>query len=332
MRYVTDKKYGRLTVRDELFHDAAAFNMNDADGAIFFARELEHIKAQALDTKYAELPYRRVLVVSNEAGEGADFITQTVFDQTGIAKIIGAYSKDLPRADVGGKEFGVPVRESGISFAFTIMEIAKAQRAGKPLQARKLQAAIRATEQLQNDVAFFGDATYGLIGLFTHPNIPETAAPSGVWASATPDQILDDLFNATDDIFTDSFMIEKPKKLYMDPANYKLIARTPRSATATSDKSILEYFVEKSMFIGSVEDVEPLNECSAAVRNAKGLSNENVLITGDFSAENITFEEPSPLKFLPEQRQGLEILIPGTSSFAGVLVNFPLAFSIYTGI
>ncbi len=328
-RIIKDAVLGNLEVKDHLFQDAG---INDAgESAVFFARQLEHVKANAIDTKYAELPYRQVLPVSNEAGEAADSITQTVFDQTGMAKIIGSYSKDLPRADIGGREFTVKVREAGISFGYTVMEIAKAQRAGLPLQARKLTAAIRANEQLCNKVAFFGDSNYGLEGLFTAANIPATAVGTA-WASATTAEILEDLFDITDDIFTDSSMIEKPTKLYMDPVSYKFIARTRVSATATSDKSILEYFVDKSRFIGSVDDVQPLNECSAAVRNANGLSNENVMIAGDFVPLNITFEEPAPLKFLPEQRQGLEILVPGYSSFAGVMVNFPLAFSVYTGI
>lgn len=327
-RTIQDAELGALTVNDELFHDAASFNMNDADGAIFFARQLEHIKAKALDTKYAKLPYREVLPISNEAGEGADSISQVVYDQKGMAKIIGNYSKDLPRADVSGREYTVKVREAGISFSYTIAEIAKAQRAGLPLQARKMQAAVRATEQLCNKIAFFGDSSYGLIGLFTHPNIPATAS-AGVWASATATEILNELFNISDDIFNDSDMIETADTIYLPPAQYKLIARTPRSATATSDSSILEYFLEKSTFI---KNVKPLLECSAAVRNANGLSNVDVMIAGTFSAENITFEEPTPLKFYPEQRQGLEISVPGMCSFAGCMVNYPLAFSVYTGI
>ncbi len=327
--FITDEKYGRIEVRDELFANAGLSIGDAGESAIFFARQLEHIKVNALETKYAELPFRKVIPVSNEAGEGADSITQVVYDKTGMAEIIGAYSKDLPRADVGGKEYTVKVREGGISFGFTVMEIAKAQRAGVSLQSRKLQAAIRADEELQNDVAFFGDDRYGLTGLFSETNIPETAVGTS-WSTATVDEILDDLFNITDDINTDTKLIESPNKLYMAPSKRKLIAR--RRLGSVNDTSILEYFVEKSEYINSVDDVVSLIECTAAVRNSKGLSNEDVMIAGDFTPANITYEEPTALKFLPEQRQGLEILIPGYSSFAGVMVNYPLAFSVYTGL
>lgn len=55
--------------------------MCDANEALFFARQLEHIKARTFDVKYPGLNGLRVLPVSTEAGAGAETITYEQYDQ-----------------------------------------------------------------------------------------------------------------------------------------------------------------------------------------------------------------------------------------------------------
>ena len=58
----------------------------DADGAVFFQRQLEFIKAKSYDVLYAELKARQVFPVSMEAGPGVTSITYRTYDQAGAAK------------------------------------------------------------------------------------------------------------------------------------------------------------------------------------------------------------------------------------------------------
>ena len=73
------------------------------DASVFFARELDHVKAQSYDVEYPELTALHLFPQSSEADPGAETITYYTYDKTGLAKIIDNYSTDLPRADVTGK-------------------------------------------------------------------------------------------------------------------------------------------------------------------------------------------------------------------------------------
>ncbi len=340
IKVIQDAELGTLRVNDfdGLLGQEKHTNpmVSDAiDTGVFFARQLEHIKSQSYDVKYANLKFREVFPVTNESGEGATSVTYRTYDQTGIAKFIGSYGKDIPRADIGGKETTIAIKGMAIGFGFTLQEIRSAAMTGLPLDSRKSAAAVRGAETVMNDVAFFGDAVQGLLGFYTHPNIPVAAAPNGgggspLWAQKTPDEIILDLNNAVNDIFTDSLMVEVPDTLCLSPERHALIATTPRASN--SDTTILEFFVKNSPHIASTANVIALNECSAAVRNAKGLPNVDAMFAYRNSSDAMEFEEPMPLKFHPEQREGLEITIPGEARTAGLNVYYPLSANIVTGI
>ena len=88
----------------------------DADESVFFARELEHVKAQSYDVQYPELTATKNIPVSSEAGPGAETITYQQYDSVGFAKIISNYATDLPRVDLKGKEFTAKVKSIGASY------------------------------------------------------------------------------------------------------------------------------------------------------------------------------------------------------------------------
>ena len=333
---VQDAEYGKLRVND---HDGIlgdiqhpnAMVKDSISTSVFFARQLEKIKARSYDVLYADLMFRSIFPVSNEAAPGTQTITYRTYDQTGIAKFIGSYGKDIPRADIGGKETTISVKTMAISFGFTTAEIRSAALTGLPLDSRKSAAAVRGAEQTMNNVAFFGNAVEGLEGIFSHPNVPTGSVPNGAsaapeWATKTPAEILLDLNAVMNETWNNSLMIENPDTLCMSPESLSLISTTPRSIN--SDTTILEYFVKNSRFIASADQVIAVNECSAAVRNANGLSNVNVMFSYANTPDKLEYEEPMPLMFHPEQREGLEIVVPGEASTAGLNIYYPLSVNI----
>lgn len=213
----------------QLDHDVLVSMKNglmDADGAFFFQRQLEFIKAKSYDVQYQDLMARELFPVSSEAGAGATSITYRTYDQAGAAQIINAYANDLPRADVAGKETSIPIRSVGISYAYNIDEIASSQMVGASLDQRRANAARRSVEQVINDVAFFGDAESGLSGLFDNPNIPTGAVVnpgSGTeFINKTPDEILFDINDLFADIFETTKMKERANTLLLPPSTVGL--------------------------------------------------------------------------------------------------------------
>lgn len=328
----TQKEY---KITDEVAHylnDAISVtDDNMAQGAVFFARELDAVKARTYDVQYPELKFREMFPVSNEAGAGAETISYLTFDETGIAEYIGAGAKDLPRADIGGKETIIPVRTLGISVGYTTDEIRKSARVGRSIDQRKISSARRGMETKMNQVAWFGDADKGHLGVFTHPNIPTAVAPNGgggspLWANKTPDEILADMNDGVNDVFVNTSMVESVNTLAMSPESYVLVSTTARSIN--SDLTILEYFLRNNKGV----QVTPCNECAASVRAQFGLSAVNVLLAYNRSPEKISFEEPMPLLFHPEQREGLEIKVPMEASIGGFNAYYPMSLNIVTGI
>lgn len=304
--------------------------VTDADGSVFFNRELERIIPNSFDVKYPALKARMLFPVSNEGGFGITSITYHTYDQRGTAKIINSYAKDAPRADIGGKETTIPVKELGIAYAYTVKEIASSQLTGKSLDQRRANAARRAIEEGINKIAWFGDEETGLPGLFSNPTIPRVTVVNGAggqpeWINKTPDEILFDMNDLVTDIFENTNQIEQANTLLLPTAQWSLISSTPRSAN--SDTTILQYFVQNSQFITSAEDVIPVNELKGA-----GTGGVDVMIAYDRNPEKVQLEIPGELQFLAPQEKGFEIEIPGWSAVGGLNVYYPLSFNIGEGI
>lgn len=303
----------------------------DADGAFFFQRQLELIKARSYDVRYAELKARMLFPVSNEGGPGITSITYRTYDMAGAAKIINAYADDLPRADVAGKETTIPVRSVGISYGYNLDEIQASQLTGAALDQRRANAARRSNEQVVNDVAFFGDNESGLPGLFSNPNIPTGAVVnpgSGTeWVNKTPDEILFDVNDLFADIFETTKMVEQGNTLLMPPAQWSYIMSTPRSSN--SDTTIAQYLVQNSPYLNSLDDLIPVNECSAA---NNPLLSTDAMVAYDRNPDKLQLEIPVELEMLPVQQKNLEFVVPGRSRLGGLNIYYPLSLAIGTGI
>jgi len=300
-------------------------------GPIFFARQLEALKVKSYDVKYPDLQFRKLFPVSNEAGPGADSIVYVTYDQKGIAQIIASgYAKDIPRADVGGKETIIPVRELGISIGYTRAEIRKAQRAGLALSQRKMNAADRGNEQTLNLLAFYGDDDANLLGLFNHPNLTVSVLPDGAggdpeWSTKTPAEILKDMNAVVNDVNTDTNLVERVNTLLLPVEQFNYINSTYSSDTR--ETTILEAFVKNNTFIKTKEDVIPVNEMKAA-----GTAGANVMVAYDRNIDTVSMEIPMEKTFGPEERRGLEILVISETSTGALNVIYPGAFNLAEGL
>lgn len=329
--FATVVDQGKTITIDGAISSAIGNGIMDADGAFFFQRQLEHIKARSYDVRYAELKARMLFPVSNEGGAGVTSITYRTYDQAGSAKIINAYADDLPRADVAGKETTIPVRSVGISYGYNLDEIQSSQLTGSSLDQRRANAARRSNEQVVNDVAFFGDATSGLPGLFSNPNIPTGAVVnpgSGTaWVNKSPDEILFDINDLFADIFETTKMVEQGNTLLLPAAQWSYIMSTPRASN--SDTTIAQYVAANSPYLTSIDDIIPVNECAAA--NNPELT-ADAMVAYDRNPDKLQLEIPVELEMLPVQQKNLEFVVPGRSRLAGLNIYYPLSLAIATGI
>lgn len=300
----------------------------DAGETFFFARELEYVKAKSYDIEFPEMKSFKLIPISTEAGEGAEFITYAQFEETGMAKIIQSYADDLPRADIKGKEFTTPVRSIGDSYGYSVQEIRSAMLVGRSLTQRQSNAARRANDQLVNRLAWFGDDNYNMLGMLNNPNIPEAAVLNNgagattQWVNKTPDQILYDMNTLVNGINALTKGVEMANTLIMPVAQYTLIASTPRSSV--SDTTILEYFIQNNPFITMVDWVPELT--------GAGPTSTDVMIAYDRNPDKLTMEIPMPYTQYPPQERNLAFVVPCESRYGGIIVYYPLSISIGYGI
>jgi len=303
----------------------------DAGESIFFARELEKIKAKSYDVMYPEFTATNVIPVSTDAGPGAETITYYQYDAVGIAEIINNYATDLPRVDLVGKMFTSKIKSVGTSYGYSIQDIRAAQMAGKPLQQRKANAARRANDQKVNNIAYMGDAANGLNGLFTHPNITSYVLPTDgilngtVAATAaaakfinkTPDQIIRDLTGMVNAVVTITKSVERPDTVIFPYNVYGDIASRPRSTN--SDTTILEFFMKNNPWIKNFEVVPEAQGAGAA--------GVDLCMVYKKDPDKLTLEIPQPFEQFPPDIEGLEFVTACHSRCGGVIIYYPLSIA-----
>lgn len=307
----------------------------DSGQTVFFERELEHVKSKTYDKMKRPLRAFELIPVDSTAGAGDETIVYQSYDMVGMAKVIANYADDLPRADVHGEEFVAKIKSVGNSYGYNLQEIRAAQKAGKSLEARKSDAAVRSQQETWNKVAFFGDAEHNLPGWLTNPNIPSASAPADgtgsatTFASKTPAQILRDLNDLVNGIITLTKGYEKPDTLVLPLEQYTLIHTTVFGSA--SDDSIAQVFLKNSPYITSIEWAVELSSTELAANGVTDFTG-NIAIAYRRDPECLTFEMPVMFEQLAVQERNLEFVVPCHSRIAGVIVYYPLSMSILEGI
>lgn len=300
----------------------------DATANIFFARQLEYIQARVYEFEYPTLQAFNLIPISYDTPAGAEYVTSTLMQSVGRARVINSYADDLPEAGVLGSQITNPVKSIGTSYRYSHQEIRAAMYANVALPTRLAEAARRANDQLVNDLAFFGDTATGMTGLLNNPNIPSAPVPNDgtgnttEWVNKTPEQILRDMNLIVNQIVTNTNGVEMPDTLLLPVQQYSLIASTPRSTT--SDTTILNYFLMNNPYIKEVYAVPQLA--------GAGPGGVDVMIAYERSISKLSMEIPLAFTQYPPQERNLEFVIPCESRFGGVTVFFPLSINIGEGI
>lgn len=298
----------------------------DAGETVFFARQLEFIKAKSYDVIYPEFMALSLIPISFEAGSGAETITYRQYDEVGMAKISANYADDLPRSDVKGLEFTAKVRSIVTSYGYSIQDIRRGVMSGIPLEQRKANSARKSNDQLVNQIAWYGDEAHGLQGLLFATNVTKGALTTGDWLNAgrTADQIIADVNNMLSAIQSVSKGTESAKRLLIPVEEYAKISSMPRSTTL--DTTVLEYLKKVWPEVEFIRVPEmgflTKNPVTGAVAATK------VIVAYDPSPDKLQMEIPQPYEQFPAQERNLEFVVPCHSRHGGVSIYYPKSISV----
>jgi hypothetical protein len=296
--------------------------MDNASPGVFLQRELEHILPKVYEKIYAEIPYTRIIPVSNEVPEGAETYKYEIYDAVGEFDLISDFGDDLPTSDVRRGEIVNTIRNFAGSFKYTTEEIRKAQFAKVSLEQRRADAVRESYERRANKVALFGYPGTGLKGFFNHPVVDKivvTGSANDGWfdgSAVTPDNMLAILNEGITYQVNASKMVERPDTMLLPYSVYRKISTTARSTT--SDTTVLEYFLRTNPYI---TQVEPINELDPA--NSGGALTVPRMVIYKRDAGKLQFHVPMPLKFHPPQPRNLAWSVPAEAKLAGVALYYP---------
>ena len=311
------------------------FDSEDA-ASVFFARELDFVKAHSYDVEYPELTALRLFPISSEADEGAETITYYTYDKQGVAKVIDNYSTDLPRADVDGKPSTATIKSLGVSYGYSAQEMRASRLAGKSLNTRKADAAHKAIDTKNNIIAWAGDAESGLMGVLSAGQsiplytIPANASGKTKWTEKTADEILADVNGMAKAVAKITKNVERPDTLCVPADVYMDIATRRIPDTETT---VLSFILDHSAYIKEVVNAAELDADSvgtnpyAAASNGQGVA---LLFTKDIN--KLSLENPMPFIQYPVQTKGLEVIVPCEARTAGVIVYYPMSAMIAVGV
>lgn len=308
------------------------------DASVFFARELDHVKAQSYDVEYPELTALHLFPQTSEADPGAETITYYTYDKTGLAKIIDNYSVDLPRADVTGKPSFARIKSIGASYGYSAQEMRASKLAGKSLDARKGESARYAIDNKTNIIAWRGDEESGLMGVLSDgQNIPMYVIKPGVrtgktsWLEKDADEILDDVNGMARQVAKVTKNVERPDTLCV-PADVFMDISTRRIPDTST--TVLAFIQEHAPYIKEVVSTAELDSDSVETNPYAAVDDTGAGVAFLFKNDvrKLSLENPMPFYQYPLQVQNLETTIPCEARTAGVIVYYPLSALIAVGV
>lgn len=304
------------------------------DASIFFARELDYIKAKSYDKIYPELTALQNFPITHEVPEGAETTTYYSYEKTGMAAIISNYATDLPRADVKGAPTTAYVKSLGDSYGYSIQEMRASRMAGKSLDTRKAEAARYAIDRTTNTIAFAGDAEHNLMGmlsvgnnipLFTLSTVEVDGEEKTEFKFKSAAEILTDInsmFAYQSKITKD---VEKADVLMLPSSVY--IDVSTRQVPNTG-YTVKKFLLENAPYLKDIVSAPELESDSEGT-NPYGVG---VAMLYTNSADKFSLEIPMPFYQYPLQNRNLEVVIPCEQRLAGIIMYYPLSALLAVGV
>ena len=303
------------------------------DAGVFFAGELDHIKAEVYNKLYPQFTALSLFPVSSEAPIGADTISYYGYDKVGEAKFIHDYASDLPRADVFGQPVTRPIKTIGTHYGYSNQEMRASRMAGKSLDILRGEAAKYTIDYLTNRVAWAGDTETGLDGVLSVGNdVPVFALPndgrnnSPRFVDKTPEQILRDIAAMVRFVAALTKSVEQPDNLALPTEAYLHLFDTPRSPA--SDFSVGQWVLQNMPRLKTIVEAPELNHDSD-ITPYPGI---DVGFMFSKNRRKFSIEIPMPFYQYPIQPRNLGFIVPCESRIAGALIYYPKSMLIIPGV
>jgi hypothetical protein len=233
----------------------------DAVQTMAFARQLEVIESTMYEVEYPALKARSFLPVKNSFPAGARTITYRMWNRITTAKLLAdGGAGDLPKVMAFGSEHSHNTAGFGNHYSYTVQDIREAAMLGMPVDTALQQAAVEGHEIAIDNCAAFGIPEVGMPGFVNHPNVPIVTLTTGTWASATTDQILEDLRMLAQSVVTRTLQSRAPNAMILPTELYGILQRP---VGADYGSTIMSVFLAKNPYIKTIDQWVKLDTAGA---------------------------------------------------------------------
>lgn len=284
--------------------------VNRADDGVAFARDLEYVRKQINEEKFAVPSGLAMFPIRTDVPVGAKTFTMRRGTARGFAVVYRA-GKSIPRVDVGSSEATRSVKYIVDGYGIDDFERSSSDYAGANVEGRLARAARTVIYQKINDLAWYGNAKDDLWGVLTYPFLSKMVSAVN-WATATADQMLAalnaiDIYQAdrTSGVFYADTLAVSPRILHR--------MTTTRVGAGDGALSVLQVFLANALHIRSIVQAWELRGAGPggydglfAFRNSE--ESINIVMVGGFNQT-------------PQQREGFTSVVNCFQGFGGVTME-----------
>lgn len=270
-------------------------NFRDAQQAAgFVVPQLYRTHAAVLEVKYPSFDYAGFIPVNTE-GDMWDIGTLVYSgDIAGAAAYIAGKGFDVPNASVNFAVGQSNFHLAGIGYELSLQEVNRAAKLGQALPDKKARAAKLLSEQFIYNCVMTGQTEKNTTGLTNNGSVPAANAPTGLWGTATPAQMLADVNTAINDVMTNSKETAHANALLLPTTAFTALNNAQLTSTNTSVLTFLKQNNSYTAITGIPLDIRP----SRALETA-GSGSTRRMIAYEKSPDNMEFFLPGMFEFLP---------------------------------
>jgi hypothetical protein len=295
------------------------------DGLGFYISQLASLESKIYEAKYTAINFAEMVPVVTDLPEWADSWDYVSYDGVTVGKFIGSSADDLPNVSLSANKTSVPIGYAGNEFSYSLDELRKSQQLRIPIDTSQAKLAFRGSQEHLQRLAYFGDASRGMTGLFNNPNVALDNSTVN-WATATGAAIVADMNDLLTEVWINSANTHLPNALAIDSVRYAQIATAPMSQEFPN-KTILQFFKETNLYTtttGQPIRIFPRLQLTAASLAANGVSNGGKarMLAYELNDENLGMANPMPWRALAPQMRGLNVVVPAEYKGSGVSIRY----------
>ncbi|EFE7960298.1 DUF2184 domain-containing protein [Escherichia coli] len=276
----------------------------DAAG-VFLVGELERLD-QTLNLPLVSYKWSRDMPLRSDvsiADEQSSFTNTDLAAAGGVnpngKNWIGKNSTALPQTNLYIEKTAQPLSLWGMELGWTLPELASAQQVGRPIDSQKYDAMQLKWNMDIDEQVYIGDSDMGSTGLLNLSQVTPISAAKA-WATASPDEIVQDFNLLLSQAWVTSGYAICPKKVGLAPELFGLLAS--KKVSDAGNVSVLEYV--KINCIAFQENGEPLEIVSMKWASKRGASGAHRVVAYTQDEKFIRFPLV-PLLNTPLEYRGL---------------------------